>query len=69
MLRCVICRFEVELDDVALGGTGGRCVCLRCYGRETGTLRTLPKPLQRELRAALAHLPADPDPWAESDSA
>ncbi len=69
MLRCMICHFEVELDDVALGGTGGRCVCLRCYGRETGTLRTLPKTLQRELRAALAHLPAESDPWAESDCA
>ncbi|MER3419070.1 MAG: hypothetical protein C4290_00445 [Chloroflexota bacterium] len=69
MLRCMICRFEVELDDVALSGRSGRCVCLRCYGRETGTLRPLPRPLQRELHAALAHLPTEPDPWAENDSA
>jgi hypothetical protein len=65
----MICRFEVELDDVAVGGTRGWCVCLRCYGRETGTLRTLSNSLQRELRAALAHLSIEPDRWTESDCA
>jgi hypothetical protein len=30
MATCTICRFDTELDDVALGGRTGRCVCLRC---------------------------------------
>jgi fumarate hydratase subunit beta len=36
MITCTICKFETELDDVALGGPSGRCVCLRCFNRETG---------------------------------
>lgn len=69
MLRCVICHFDVQLDDVALGASRGRCVCLCCYGRETGSRRVLPKSLQRELRLVFTSLPAEPDPWADGDSA
>jgi hypothetical protein len=50
---CAICQFEVELDDVALPGRNGLCVCLRCYMRETGNASTMPKELQRELRLCL----------------
>ena len=42
MATCVICRFETELDDVVLGGRAGRCVCLRCFDRETGNGRSMP---------------------------
>ena len=56
MTACIICRFETEVDDVAVGGASGRCVCLRCYGRETGTARPMPAALQRALRAALAEI-------------
>ena len=58
-MTCIICRFETELDDVAVtGGSAARCVCLRCYGRETGTARPMPKALRRELIATLAEVAA-----------
>lgn len=46
---CGICRFETEMDDVVLSRRGGRCVCLRCYDRETGGARRMPKTLRRQL--------------------
>ena len=49
-----ICRFETELDDVVVAGAGGGCICLRCFGRETGNTRPMPKALRRKLSAALA---------------
>ena len=52
MATCTICHFETELDDVVLGGRTGRCVCLRCFDRETGSAR--PKALRRTLSATLA---------------
>ena len=58
MFTCTICRFETELDDVVVAMAGDRCVCLRCYGRETGSARPLPKALRREVIAALAELEA-----------
>jgi hypothetical protein len=54
MATCVICRFETELDDVVLGGRTGRCVCLRCFDRETGSARPMPKALHRALVTTLA---------------
>jgi recombinational DNA repair protein (RecF pathway) len=54
MYRCVICRFETELDDVIAPTASGRCVCLRCFARETDTLRPMPRALQRALSALLA---------------
>ena len=53
MKTCIICRFETELDDVAVEGHGERCVCLRCFTRETDTARRMPKPLRREVIAIL----------------
>ena len=54
MYTCQLCRFEMELDDVALRRGAGGCICLTCYGRETGTTRRMPKALRRDLTAALA---------------
>jgi hypothetical protein len=51
---CTICHFPTEMDDVALGGATGRCICLRCYTRETGTQQPMPRTLWRILSAALA---------------
>ena len=56
MATCTTCRYETEFDDVVLGGRTGRCVCLRCYGRETESGRPMPKALRRELIAVLAAL-------------
>ena len=56
MWACAICRFDTELDDVMLRRGGGRCVCLRCYGRETGAIRPMPEVLRHQLIAALAEM-------------
>ena len=53
-MTCIICKYETELDDVALRHDERRCVCLRCYTRETETARPMPKLLQRDLSATLA---------------
>ena len=54
MYVCVICRFQVELDDVVAPTATGRCVCVACFARETGTARPMPKTLRREVVAAVA---------------
>jgi hypothetical protein len=48
MFRCIICRFEVTLDDVVLNKGDGRCVCLRCYNHETHHETAVSKRLQRD---------------------
>jgi hypothetical protein len=58
MLICTICHFETELDDVVLRTAAEHCVCLRCYGRETGSGRPMPKALRHELITSLAQLDA-----------
>jgi hypothetical protein len=54
MFTCIICRFEVPLDDAVAPTAAGRCVCLRCFSRETATARPMSKSLHRELAAAVA---------------
>jgi len=44
------------LDDVVVALRGDRCICLRCYLRETGDERRMPKEYQREIDATLASL-------------
>lgn len=61
MFRCIICRFEAELDDVIAPASNGRCVCLRCFARETDTARSMSQELRRDVTSALADLPAT---WA-----
>ena len=54
-MTCSICRFATELDDV-VARTAKGCICLRCFGRETDSALVMPKPLRRQLIAALAEL-------------
>jgi hypothetical protein len=56
MYTCAICHFEVRLDDAVLPTTSGRCICLRCYTRELGYWRPMPKSLRRLVVAALEDL-------------
>ena len=56
MWTCRLCHFPTELDDVELKLVRGHCICLRCYCRETGGAREMPKALRRELLATLAAL-------------
>jgi hypothetical protein len=54
MQTCTICHFQTELDDVVVSLAGGRCICLRCFGRETESHLPMPKGLRREIIATLA---------------
>lgn len=55
MLRCIVCGFDTELDDVVVTSTvSGRCICLRCFARETHNEKPMTRRLQRELLDALA---------------
>jgi hypothetical protein len=56
MRICELCHFEVEADDVALSRASGQCVCLRCYLREAGVERPMPKAFRREIEACLSAL-------------
>ncbi len=54
MVTCVLCGFSTELDDAAvLMGGRPRCICLRCFARETGTARAMSPTLRREVDACL----------------
>lgn len=53
MFECVICHFSVEFDDAVAPIASGRCVCLRCFHRETGSIHSMTKELQRDLAEAL----------------
>ncbi len=56
MMTCALCKFDTPLDDVVLAGPAGRCVCLRCYSRETGTTRRMSGALEQRLRGVLEHV-------------
>jgi hypothetical protein len=56
MRTCRLCQWQVVLDDVVVSLRGDRCICLRCYLRETGDDRRMPKEYQREIDAALAEI-------------
>ena len=57
MIPCIICRFDHELDDVAvMAGAGDHCVCIRCFLRETGTAKPMPRDLRQQLTAILAEI-------------
>ncbi len=58
MLRCTLCHFDCPLDDVVVMRGDRACICLSCFLRETGTEKRMPKPLRRQLIAALAELDA-----------
>ena len=49
MYICVICSATTPLDDAVGPTEDGRCLCLSCLTRETGTALTVPAELQGEL--------------------
>ncbi len=56
MKTCTICHFEVSLDDIAVDGTPGRAICLRCYTRLAETWRPMPRVLRLQVETCLAEL-------------
>jgi len=53
MRTCRLCQWQVVLDDVVVLLKGEGCICLRCFLRETGDTRQMPKEYMREIDAAL----------------
>lgn len=54
MVTCLVCGFATELDDAAvLLASRARCICLRCFNRETGAGRPVPEPLRREVASCI----------------
>ena len=57
MAACLICHTPAEADDIAIQTHGGTtCICLWCFGRETGTELYMPKKLRRIIEAELIAL-------------
>lgn len=56
MFRCTICRFDVELDDVAIPGGARACICVRCYRRETQTEVHMAPKQRREWQRVLGEI-------------
>ena len=54
MRTCRLCLWQVVLDDVVVELRGERCICLRCYLRETDNARLMPKDYRRQVEEALA---------------
>jgi len=52
MLRCILCKWEVETDDIAILAGSGRVICVRCFDREVGD----DKPMPRELRVEVTRV-------------
>ena len=52
MFHCILCQFDVVLDDTRIVSMDtGRCICLRCYCRESDSMITMSKHLRHELTA------------------
>jgi hypothetical protein len=56
MRVCAICKYETTMDDVVVRLSGGRCICLGCFDRQTADPHRMPKSLRRELTAVLAEM-------------
>lgn len=50
---CIICGYTATPDDALVPTDSGKCICLPCWFRETGTGQPMPRKLRKELTAAL----------------
>lgn len=53
MWVCQVCRFEVEMDDVALERRRPLCICVACYHRLAQSPLDMPKYLRSDVQRAL----------------
>lgn len=53
MRTCRLCRWLVTPDDVVVELREERCICLRCFLRETNDERPMSKAFTREIEAVL----------------
>ena len=52
-MLCQICRFDVELDDVAIPRREPWCICVRCYYRECDGMKEWPTYLRGQVQKAI----------------
>ena len=58
MFTCVMCHFSTELDDVVIEQRAGRCMCVRCYHRQTSSTLPMPIALWHAVTSTLASIDA-----------
>ncbi len=58
MKTCIICRFDVPLDDAMVPAADGRCICLYCFQRETASRLAVPDGLRSEVEQVLEDIAA-----------
>lgn len=56
---CIVCRFEIEPDDMELRFDRDRCVCLTCFHRDGVSQKPMPKAMRQELAEVLSGINAD----------
>lgn len=55
MRICLLCQFPFWPDDQVIAAANRRrCICIRCFARETGGERPMPVALRRMIDGALA---------------
>lgn len=52
LYRCLVCGFDVEVDDARFVTERGTCICLRCFYREVGGSKQPTAALRREVEDA-----------------
>ncbi len=53
MYHCILCGFDAPRDDALVCSVSGRCICLRCWTRETGTMLVMSKALRCAVEATV----------------
>lgn len=56
-LICIICRYQTHVDDARHITPSGRCICERCWHREVGDEKTVPRALRAMIEQALREAP------------
>jgi hypothetical protein len=56
MFTCIVCHFDVPLDDTVVLRKDGRCLCLRCVHREAGTTLVMPRKYRQQIISCLAEV-------------
>lgn len=56
---CVLCSFDVEMDDALVVTANQKCICLYCWERITGNYTPVSKQLRHDIYDALSHLMPD----------
>lgn len=45
---CILCRFPTAIDDAECPTPSGKCICIRCWKRETADEHPMPADLRKD---------------------